>query len=202
MRGTRGRGTTLALAALLALVVSGCGGEQNDVTEPAVPATSATPSPTATSPAFTMPENGDQLGAQVTARPEDAETSKGAAAFAAWTLSLLLHTPRDDTTTQLWDEAAGAGCEPCRKAAAVWQDQASKGQVFHYVRPAQLVDTVVRAQRQGDGWFVEYEVAVPRSTLTKGNRVVQSVPAEHLDYTFRLSWVDDAWRLEDFHVLG
>jgi hypothetical protein len=149
-----------------------------------------------------MPSPGEQIGAQVSARPPDKQSAKGAAAFAAWTLSLLLHTPREEATTQLWTEAAGVGCDACRKAAGVWQDQATKGQVFHYVKPAQFVGTVVRAQRQGAGWFVEYEVAVPRSTLTKGNRVVQSADAEHLDYTFRLSWVDGGWKLEDFHVLG
>lgn len=149
-----------------------------------------------------MPADGAPIGAEVSARPPDRRSAQGAAAFAAWTLSLLLHTPREDSSTQLWNQAAGAACDACRKTAAVWTDQASKGQVFRYARTPTLVRTVVRAQEQGDGWFVEYEVAVPRSTLRQGDQVLQHIGPEHLDYTFRLAWQGDQWRLEDFHVLG
>jgi hypothetical protein len=190
-------------ALLLTGLVAGCGGEKQ-VDVPAPGPSGAAPSPTTTSTAasFSMPSPGDEIGAQVGARPPDKESASGAASFAAWTLSLLMHTPRDEATTQLWNQSAGAGCDPCRKASGVWQEQVAKGQVFRYDKAPTFVRNVVRAQRQGDGWFVEYEVAVPRSTLRQGGRVIQSVAAEHLDYTFTMSWVDDGWRLEDFHVLG
>jgi hypothetical protein len=198
----RGLGTALTTLLLAGTVVGCGGGDESDTSQvPAADPTSAAPSsPAATS--FEVPRPGEQVGAQVSARPADEETAEGAAAFAAWTLSLLLHTPREKSSTQEWTQAAGAACDACRKAAGVWQDQVSQGQVFRYVEPARFVRTVVRAQRQGAGWFVEYEAAVPRSTLTKGNHVLQSAAAEHLDYTFSLSWVDGGWRLEDFHVLG
>jgi hypothetical protein len=195
----RALGTTLAIA--LMCLLAGCGEEKVKLPAPA-PSVSTRPSPSSSAATFAMPSPGDAIGGTVAARPPDQQTAEGASAFAAWMLSLLLHTPRENTSTAAWTQAAGAGCDACRNAAGVWQEQQSKGQVFRYARTPQFVRTVVRAQKQGDGWFVELEAAVPRSTLSKGGRVLQSVDAEHLDYTFTLAWVDDAWRLQDFHVLG
>jgi hypothetical protein len=183
-------------------LVAGCGGDKEAALPAPAPSSTADPSPTATGPSFSMPSPGAEIRAEVAARPTDHESAQGAALFAAWTLSLLLHTPRDDASTELWSQASGAGCEACRSTAGVWQEQSAKGQVFRYARAPKFVRTVVRAQPQGDDWFVEFEVAVPRSTLRKGDRVLQSADAEHLDYTFTVTWADDQWRIDDFHVLG
>jgi hypothetical protein len=195
--------TLLAVSALSwSFLVSGCGGDQDTKVE--VPDRSAGKgsSPTASAPAFTMPAPGDEIGDRVDARPADDESSEGAALFAAWTLSLLLHTPRDEATTALWSEAAGAGCDPCRRAASAWKEQVSQGQVFAYAGVPGFQRTAVQAQRQGANWFVQFEVAVPRSTLEQDGRVLQSGKAELLGYSFTVTWVEDAWRLTDFHVLG
>ena len=84
----------------------------------------------------------------------------------------------------------------------MWQEQLSKEQVFDYSRTPRFLRTVVRAQPQGEGMFVQFEVAVPRSTLSQDGRVVQSSDAERLGYSFSVSWAGDAWQIDDFHVLG
>ena len=203
MRRTLGTALTTTLATvLLACLATGCGGEKKVDLPPLPPSTSTSPSPTSTGPAFSMPPPGDTIGGEASARPTDEQSAEGASLFAAWTLALLLHTPREDATTQLWLDAAGTGCEACRKSAGIWQDQVSMGQVFRYAGTPRFVRTVVRAQKQGNGWFVEYEAAVPRGTLRQGGRVLQTQDGGHLDYTFSLGWVDGRWALEDFHVLG
>lgn len=194
--------TTLLTTGLLACLATGCGGEKKVDLPPLPPSTSTSPSPTSTGPEFSMPSPGDAIGGEVSARPQDEESAQGASLFAAWTLSLLLHTPREDAITQRWLDAAGTGCEACRTSAGIWQDQAAKGQVFRYAATPRFVRTVVRAQKQGNGWFVEYEAAVPRGTLRQGGRVLQTQAGGHPDYTFSLGWVDGRWALEDFHVLG
>jgi hypothetical protein len=196
-------GVLLAVTALSwSFLLTGCGGDKDTKVE--VPDRSAgkSSSPTPSAATFTMPAPGDEIGDRVTARPADEESAQGAALFAAWTLSLLLHTPRDEATTALWSETAGAGCEPCRQAAAAWKGQLSQGQVFAYAGVPGFQRTAVQAQRQGENWFVQFEVAVPRSTVEQDGRVLQSAKAELLGYTFTVTWVDDAWRLTDFHVLG
>ncbi len=149
-----------------------------------------------------MPVSGAEIGDRVYARPKDDESADGAAIFAAWTLSLLLHTPRDEQVTELWAQAAGAACEPCRRAASAWKQQEADGQVFRYAGVPGFQRTAVEAQQQGEDWFVQFEVAVPRSRLTKDGRVLQSAKAELLGYSFKVTWVDDGWRVADFHVLG
>ncbi len=149
-----------------------------------------------------MPAPGDEIGVEVTQPPPDERSPAGAAAFAAWSLSLLLHTPREDASTDLWSQASGAGCEPCRRALGVWQEQESKGQVFEYAEAPVFERTAVRAQRQGDGWFVQFEVSVPASTLTQDGKVLQSGKAEQLGYSFNVAREADEWRIADFHVLG
>jgi hypothetical protein len=200
---TRRLGAALAVPALLLACLTGCGQDDEKATLPAPdPTTSTEPSPTATGPAFSMPSPGDEIGGELSARPAGDESAKGAELFSAWALSLLLHTPREDAATDQWLQASGAGCEPCRSTAAAWKDQLSKDQVFDYARTPKFLRTVVRAQPQGDDWFVQFEAAVPRSTLRQDGRVVQSSDAERLGYTFRVSWADDRWEIDDFHVLG
>ncbi len=187
----------LALACL-----AGCGKDEDTKLPAPAPSETTTPSPTVAGPAFSMPSPGDELGGEITAQPPDDDSSEGAAVFSAWALSLLLHTPREDASTDLWLQSSAAGCEPCRSTAGVWQQQDSKGQVFTYVGTPHFLRTVVKAQPQGDDWFVQFEAAVPRSTLKQGGRVLESSNAEDLGYTFRVSRSDEGWRIEDFHVLG
>ena len=196
------RGVGLALATLVLSVAAGCGEAEEGPLPDAGTKESSTSSPTATSPTFAMPSPGDDIGVEVAARPPDEKTSAGASRFAAWALSLLLHTPREATSTDPWSQATGTACEPCRRASEAWQDQESKGQSFEYAGAPRFRRTAVRAQPQGDGWFVQFEVSVPRSTLSRGDKVLESVDAETLGYSFNVVWDDDEWRIADFHVLG
>lgn len=195
-------GAALALVISLTCLVTGCG--KDEAGSAPVPGRSATAgaSPSPAVPSFSMPLPGDEIGSQVTARPPNEESAQGAALFAAWSLSLLLHTPREEASTELWSEASGEACEPCLQAAAAWKEQVSKGQVFEYAGSPRFVRTEVRAQPQGDDWFVQYAVAVPRGTLKVDGRVLQSARAEQLGYTFKVSRTDTGWRIVDFHVLG
>jgi hypothetical protein len=195
-------GTACALSTLVLTCLVGCGKDEKTALPAPTPSKTTDPSPTSTGPSFSMPSPGDEIGAEVTAQPPDDESSDGAALFSAWALSLLLHTPRESASTELWLQASAAGCDPCRSAAGAWQQQRSKGQVFQYARTPHFLRTVVRAQPQGDGWFVQFEAAVPRSTLRQDGRVLESSDAENLGYTFRATRVDDQWRIDDFHVLG
>ena len=195
--------TTLLTTGLLACLATGCGGEKKVDLPPLPTRRRARPPPPRPPDRRSRCRRPATGSAERSAHgPTDEESAEGASLFAAWTLSLLLHTPREDATTQLWLDAAGTGCEACRKSAGIWQDQASKGQVFRYAATPRFVRTVVRAQKQGNGWFVEYEAAVPRGTLRQGGRVLQTQDGGHFDYTFSLGWVDGRWALEDFHVLG
>ncbi|MCW2762294.1 MAG: hypothetical protein JWR85_2495 [Marmoricola sp.] len=183
-------------------LVAGCGMDKEATLR--IPDSSATsdPSPTSAGPSFSLPSPGDEIGVQLTAPPAGEESSKGAALFAAWALSVLLHTPREAAATNLWSQASGAGCEPCPGAASAWTEQLAAGKVFRYAGAPHFLRTVVRAQPQGENWFVQFEAAVPRSTLEQKGRVLESADAEQLGYTFKLNWADAGWRIVDFHVLG
>ena len=154
-----------------------------------------------TAPAFAAPSPGGPIGGTLTARPEDVESAEGATAFSQWALSVLLNTPRSEEGVALWKEA-GPGCDPCQKTAQVWLDQRAAGQEFRYASPPTYAGIAVKAQQQGDTWFVQHEVKVPVSTLKEGSKVLQQVVGSTLNYTFDLVWTDDAWRIQEFHVLG
>ncbi|MET0838645.1 MAG: hypothetical protein ABWY19_07690 [Marmoricola sp.] len=195
-------GTALALTTLVLSCLVGCGeksskkldiGSSSDAPPPPSPAAGA---------AFAMPEPGDEIGADGPARPPADESAQGASVFAAWALSLLLHTPREDASTDLWTEVSATGCEPCQGAAGVWQKQESEDQVFAYDGPPTFSRTVVRAQPRGDSWFVQFEVAVPSSTLREADRVLESSEAQTLGYSFTVTWAENDWQIQDFHVLG
>ncbi len=189
-----------AVAAAVALVVSGCTGEPDD--GPTAPSFSPVPSPTESAPSASPEPSPEQTADTATAEalvapelPPEAteETPEGAAAFAEWWFETLNYATATGDTEAL-RAAFVEPCGTCENFAVQAEEAYASGGRIEGGRIDVEVDVPPQLEEGGVTLAVFVDAASGRVLDAEG-RVTEEMTAEELASAMVVVFVDDQWQV-------